>query len=279
MRRRPLSVMALVVLSAPLGAQCRVARGSNEARLLAYYAVPLVFSPAGELGGLSSGGVRAGLELTYIPTPNPALQHTSSCFRPKQENSDISPVLPRPRVSVGLPGGFFIEATYLPPVTVADATPNLFGLAAGVVRPLRGRFSVALRLHGVIGSVEGPITCPAAALQTTDITEPCFGETPSKDRYHPNAVGLETAVMWASSGRGAAYAGVGVTSLRPRFQVGFQQANGFFDATRVSVDLTRAAAFLGASYSLSRRLHLAGELYSVPKDLTTVRVGGTLLVR
>lgn len=278
MRLAPLSVCLLLATSAPLQAQCRVPTGSNEARLLAWYAAPLVFSPAGVLGDLPPGGLRAMLEMTYIPVPGAALQRTSSCFRPKQEHSDIAPVLPRPRITLGLPGGLFVEVAYVPPVTVRDATPNLFSAGVGVVRPLRASLAIAVRAHLTVGSVEGPITCPAAELQLTDVAEPCYGQAPSKDRYRPNVFGVEGLALW-SGGRVAAYGGVGVTSLRPRFTVGFQQANGYFDATRVLVDLQRVALLAGVRSALSGRFSLTGEIYSVPRDLTTLRVGGAFRMR
>lgn len=273
-----LAVIGLTCMATSVGAQCKVDDDSNEAKLLAYYAVPLAFSPSGTLESMPKGSVRLGLELTYIREPDDELRHTSICFLPKEENSQLSPVLPRPRVSIGLPGGLFVEGTYLPPITVADATPNMGSLALGLVRPWTGAYGVALRAHATFGNVKGPITCPPESLQLTNPNAACYGTTPSEDTYRPNILGIEGAVTW-SSGPYGAYVGAGYSSLRPRFQVGFQPANAPFDSTRVEVDLSRLALMLGGRWHATQTLALAGEVYAVPEDVVTFRLGGTWRIR
>ena len=61
-----------------------------------------------------------------------------------------------------------------------------------------------------------------------------------------------------SSGRIALYGGGGVTWLRPRFQVGFTDANGITDATRVEVNLVRGAVFAGLTARLTRAFDVSG---------------------
>jgi hypothetical protein len=279
MKIRCLAMIVLSVAATSVGAQCKVDEDSNEAKLLAYYAVPLAFSPSGTLESMPKGSIRLGFELTYIPEPDDELRHTSICFLPKEENAQLSPVLPRPRVSIGLPGGFFVEGTYLPPVTVADATPNMGSIAVGLVRPWTGSYGVSLRAHGTFGSVKGPITCPSEALQLTNPNAACYGSSPSDDTYRPNILGIEGAVTWSGSSRYAAYAGAGYSSLRPRFQVGFQPANAPFDSTRVEVDLDRISLMLGGRWHATQTLALAGEVYAVPEDVVTFRLGGTWRIR
>jgi hypothetical protein len=273
---------AVIVLSCGATAvdgQCRVGKETNEARLLAYYAAPLAFSPSGTLERMTPGSVRLGFELTYIPEPDDELRHTSICFLPKEEHSQLSPVVPRPRVAVGLPGGLVVEGTWLPPVTVADAEPNMASLALGFVRPVAGAWGVAVRAHATVGRVRGPITCPEEALQQSEPAAACYGDAASRDTYRPNLVGLETAVTWTGAGRFALYGGAGYSSLRPRFQVGFQPANAPFDSTRVEVNLRRLAVMAGGRARVSPALAIAGELYAVPEDVTTFRLGGTWRIR
>jgi len=281
MKRVWWGIAAVALLSEVATTQCKVGKETNEAKLLAYYAAPLAFSPSGRLDRMAPGAVRAAFELTYIPAPGDELRQTSQCFAPKEENSQLSPVLPRPRVAVGLPAGFFIEGTYLPPLTVADATPNMTSLALGFVRQLGARLGLALRAHGTFGHVTGPITCDADAVQNTNPNRACYGNAKSKDTYWPNIVGVESALTWtgAGDGRFAGYVGGGYSSLRPRFKVGFQPANAPFDSTRVEVDLTRVAVLAGGRYRFSRKVDLTGEIYSVPKDVTTVRLGASLGLR
>jgi hypothetical protein len=81
------------------------------------------------------------------------------------------------------------------------------------------------------------------------------------------------------NGRYSWYAGAGYSSLRPRFQVGFQPANAPFDSTRVEVDLRRFTAMLGGRVRVGPMVAIAGELYAVPEDVTTFRLGGTWRIR
>src|SRR6185295_6857584 len=123
MKQALLSLAALSLITQVVSAQCKVGKETNEAKLLAYYAAPLAFSPSGTLEHMAPGGIRAAFEVTYIPEPSDELRKTSVCFLPKDENSQLSSVLPRPRLSVGLPGGFFVEGTYLPFLLVIGAPP------------------------------------------------------------------------------------------------------------------------------------------------------------
>lgn len=252
---------------------------TNEAKLLAYYAAPLAFSPGGVLEPLPQGAVRASLDVTWIPAPDDELRQTSVCFLPKQENTQLSPVLPRPRVAVGLPRGLLLEATWLPPVTVADATANLFSLALAFVRHGAGRYGVAVRAHATVGRVRGPITCPDESLQLDDPAAACFGIAESRDTYRPNIASLEAAFTWRRGERLAGYAGAGYTALRPRFKVGFQPTGGAYDSTHVLVNLERLTAMAGLRYEFRSATLIAGELYAVPEDVVLVRIGASLRVR
>lgn len=277
---RTVIVLVAAAIPALLSAQeCRPGAGSNEGKLLAYYAVPFAFSPSGALAPLPPGAVRVSFDATWIPAPDAELRRTSRCFLPKEEHTQLSPVLPRPRVAIGLPAGLVFEATWLPPVTVADATPNMVSAALSLVRPVTPRVGVAVRVHATLGDVSGPITCPESALQQGDAGMACFGTSPSDDTYEPNVAGVETALTWQGGGRLAGYAGVGYSNLRPRFQVGFQEGDGDYDSTRVVVDLTRLSAMAGLCWSLARGMAITSELYAVPEDLVVLRVGGSLRLR
>ena len=275
-------IASLVVLSLPrlaLAEGCHVDKNSNEAKLLAYYAAPLAFTPSGTIGELARGRVRLGFELTLIPKPGSALETTKKCFVEKHERTQLSPVFPRPHLTVGLGKGFFIEGMYLPPVTVADATPNMASAAIGFVHTVSGVTGLAARVHGTFGHVKGPITCPVSVLQLITANEPCYGSVPSEDTYSPNILGGEVALTYTGRGRLSGYAGAGVSSYKPRFRVGFHSGDGYFDHTLVLTDLTRVAAMAGGNLRIGKRGALTAELYSVPTDLTTLRVGGTWLVR
>jgi hypothetical protein len=266
---------------AQLNYTCEAPKNSNEAKLLAFFATPIAFSPGGIVESVASWRVRVGVEASYVPSPSREMQQPEACYTVKKtENTNLSPVFPRPRVTIGLPGGLMLEGSYLPPIKVADATPNLGSFALSYPRRLsgdeeHGMLSLLLRAHATLGKVEGAITCPKEDLQTTDPSAACYGTSESSDTYKPNMFGGEVGIAKQSAGdRWGAYASTGVTWLRPRFQVGFQYQDAAFDDTKITVDLTRFAAGVGAWYRVGAAAAVTGELYSVPADSTTFRLGG-----
>jgi hypothetical protein len=283
-----LSVAILIASSAAAqtGVTCEPPKESNEAKLLAFFATPIAFSPGGMLEGLHAGQIRLGFEAAYVPSPSREIQQPEACYGIKKtENTNLSPVFPRPRVAIGLPGQFVLEGSYLPPITVADAEPNLGSVALS--RPWRirgdneqGHVDVLVRAHATFGWVHGAITCPEKNLQQEDPGAACYGEDQSHDTYKPNMFGGEAALMKEGAAqRWGAYASGGVTWLRPRFQVGFQYLDGAFDDTKIRVDMTRLAVGTGAWYRVSGAAAVTGELYSVPADATTFRLGGAYTFR
>jgi hypothetical protein len=256
---------------------CHPPSDSNEAKLLAFYEAPIMFSPATRPQALAPWSLVVGVEVSPIPNPDPALEQTSLCFRQKQEHTRIAPVLPRPRITLGLPAGFAFEASYLPPVTVDQATPNLGSFALSWTpdsHDPQAQFRWMLRAQGTVGKVQGPITCAKEHLQQNDPTAPCYGTNPSKDSFYPNSIAGEGVVGYNNhSGRVGAYAGAGVNRLLPRFQTGFTDLNGVTDSTRIEVDLTRFAIFGGIGWRAVAQLELSAQVYSVPEDVTTWRFG------
>ena len=214
------------------------------------------------------------------------MQQPEECYGIKKtENTNLSPVFPRPRLTIGLPGRVLLEGSYLPPITVADAEPNLGSVALSRPWRLRGNeeqgsLSFLFRAHATLGRVRGSITCPEKALQTQDPNLACYGSQASSDTYKPNMFGGEVALAKQGiSARWGAYATTGVTWLRPRFQVGFQYQGAAFDDTKITVDMTRLAVGAGAWYRVGAAAAVTGELYSVPTDATTFRLGGAYTFR
>lgn len=265
-------------------AECRPPKDSAEAKLLAFFAAPIAFSPAGHAEPLPPGAIRLSFDATYVPRPRPSIRRSTYCQR-KDESTDLASVFPRPRLAVGLPGGFYLEGSYLPPITVMDATPNLGSLALGWTRALGTAAGtpparwLTLRAHATLGKVKGAITCAKDALQQADATQACYGDRPSEDTYKPNMFGGEGIYGFTISPRFSAYVGAGYTALRPRFQVGFVSLSSGLDDTKVLVDLSRVSAFAGGKYALGGGVALTAELYSVPQDVTTFRLGGSLALR
>ena len=287
MRRALVIVVSFCALQHQAGAQCKVATNSNEGKLLAFYTAPIVFSMATAPEVMRPASIRIGAEVEYIPKPSPAIEQTGACFTQKSEHTSLSPVFGRPRITVGGPFGFALEAAYLPPVTIARATPNLFSFGISQARhfeagPVSTGTTLLLRVHGTFGNVKGAITCPRSSLQQSSPSSPCYGTTPSKDTFHPDMFGGEIAAGFASgSGDISFYAGAGANRIDPHFQVGFTDANGNVDMTQVQLasPLVRATIFGGATAIVRQIFDLGAQIYSVPSDATLFRLMGGLRFR
>ena len=286
---RPRFVLALFLLFASRSAvaQCKVKSESNEGKLLAFYSAPIAFSMATAPEEMRPGSIRVGFEGEYVPRPDPAIEQTGLCFTQKSEKTSLSPVFGRPRITIAGPFGFAFELAYLPPVTIAKATPNLLNFAVSHAHrfgagPVSGGTTLMLRTHGTFGNVKGAITCPESSLQQTSSSVPCFGDTPSKDTFHPDMFGAEIAAGVSPVGRRISfYGGVGANRIDPHFQVGFRDANGNFDDTEVELDksLTRFTVFGGLTAIVRRVFDIGAQVYSVPSDATLFRINGGVRFR
>ena len=268
-------------------AQCKVSIDSNEGKLLAFYTAPIIFSMAIAPEELRPGTIRIGAEGEYIPKPDPAIEQTGACFTQKSEHTSLSPVFGRPRITIGGPFGFAVEAAYLPPVTIARATPNLASFAISnahhfAAGPVSNGTTLMLRLHGTFGNVKGAITCPRSQLQQTSPSSPCFGSNPSKDTFHPDMFGGDVAVGFAPGTRGISfYGGAGANRIDPHFQVGFTDGAGGVDRTQVELEnpVTRASVFGGVTAVIRQIFDVGAQVYSVPEDATLFRLMGGIRIR
>lgn len=282
MRRALVIAVSFCALQHRAGAQCKVGTTSNEGKLLAFYTAPIVFSMATAPEVIRPGSIRIGAEGEYVPKPNTAIEQTGTCFTQKSEHTSLSPVFGRPRITVGGPFGLALEAAYLPPVTIARATPNLFSFGISEAHhfeagPVATGTTLMLRVHGTFGNVKGAITCPRSSLQQSSPSSPCYGTTPSKDTFHPDMFGGEIAAGFAPGSGGISfYAGAGANRIDPHFQVGFTDANGNVDRTQVELasPLVRATVFGGATAIVRRILDVGAQIYSVPSDATLFRLMG-----
>jgi hypothetical protein len=257
------------------GAQCRPPVGSHEARLLAFYEAPALFSMGSAPERLRAGAVSIGGEAIPVPSPDPSLTHPSFCYQYTTNNTKLAPLFGRPRLVVGLPAGFALDASYVPPVSVSNARVSIGSVALSRTQSLFvGRTSVqlAMRAHGTLGRIHGPITCPRASLQLDAPASPCYGTVPSRDSYDPKSLGLELAAGTTVE-RLDVYVGGGANWLNPHFRAGFTDGLGNVDQTTVDVALVRGVAFGGATLHLEHGLAVSGQLYVVPADVSTLRLG------
>jgi hypothetical protein len=122
--------------------------------------------------------------------------------------SDHTPLFPRPRLMVGLPGPgplrAFAGLAYIPPITLADVSTNYGAVEAGLAYA-SGPLSASLRGHAVYAFSRSPVTDP----QTRDTLESFLYGADVTGGYALDA-------GWASI---TPYAGLGVTHLHGRFRV------------------------------------------------------------
>ncbi len=283
---RLLAVVCLIVngilLRAAAGQPppCILPANSHEARLLAFYSAPLAFSPATAPELHAPFSVRVGVEVAPLPSPDTALQHTGVCYLAKSEHTQLASIFPRPRVTVWLPLGFEVEASYDPPVPIDEAKVDIGSLAVSNTRHLvtlpGADLLLMIRAHGTLGQIRGPITCPRSALQLRDSTAACYGTQPSDDTFNPDMFGVESAVgATALGGRLEAYVGGGISWLRPRFNVGFHDLSQDYSyyGTHLIVNLTRGTVFGGLTLRVTPAIDVSSQVYAVPSDATTFRFG------
>lgn len=269
------SLLSCLMLAVPAVAwaqgDCFPDKDSHEAQAFGIFSVPLAFAPGGAPAPMAPWHLQVGMETSYLPNIDDSTATPTVC-RPGKgpENMDFGALLPRPRVSLGLPSGFVLEASWIPPVRVNGAKPSVFGVALRKSVALGG-MTLGIRGHATTGVIHAPVTCDDDALQ--DPLSECFNGTKSNDEFHPNIFGADASLGWSlGGGRFQPYLGAGFNVLHPRFRVNFTNQFDQVDRRRVEVDLNRAVLFAGASWFPGPRLGISGQIYSAPTDAVTGRV-------
>lgn len=283
MRTYLVGLIALAGVGIPAArAQCRPGSNSNEAKLLAFYSVPIAFSALDAPNREAAWHIEIQGEVSPVPAADPSIDHASECYAASaKQHSRLTRVFARPRLLVSLPLGLAIEASYIPPIQVGDAHPHLGSAAISETAALHGfgpfgSSAIMLRVDGTIGHVRGPITCTRTALQQSAPDSACYGNNPSNDKFTPTMFGVEGVYgVKSRGGRFEFFAGTGMEWLRPRFEVGFTNLDGVTDNTQVEVNLERWSVLGGATLHLPAGFAVTTEVYSVPKDVTTWRLAAS----
>lgn len=247
---------------------------SAEGRIMAYYAAALAYSPLGVTTAPASR-TRVGLELSYLPPLSRELRTESGS---KTESTNLAPLLPRPRVIVGLPGALRLEASWVPPVKAFGVTANLLGIAVSrAIAPAFGA-EISARIAGFAGTAKGAITCNDELTRrgsddSTYFSAVCHGRE-SEDEFRPRSLSTELIATWeAGDRRFVPYAGLGAGLEHTRFTVGVRQQDGTPDSSHPILDLhlVRGYGFAGGSWALSRGMSLIGEMFYAPGSVFTGR--------
>ena len=155
------------------GQTCEPAKDSHEADLFAHFSVPLAFSVAQGPRVARPGTVTISLEGTYLPDVSDETATPTTC-RPGKgpENVNLVPGFVRPRLAFALANGTYLEISWVPPITINDVKPNLWGFALGRTVPI-GKSTLPADSHATIGSIYAPFVC-SSLTWTTPPTD-CFG--------------------------------------------------------------------------------------------------------
>ena len=231
------------------------------------------FNSVSRLTGLGPPTVREpwsvelGLELGSIP-------HLSEDQRRigfggvKVEDINRLPAFARPRVTVGLPAKLSLDLAWVPPVELEGVTSNL--VSVGLERPFfrSGALVLGARLSGQVGTVEGDFTCSEdeAAFPPGSPQNIWGCESPSEDELSLNHVSLAVTGGVAVK-RTTFHWGLAATWMDMEFQVD-AVTYGIIDRSLLLADGWTWSVNGGASWQLTPRISLAGELFYSPLSVT-----------
>ena len=283
MRTLHLSVAFLLLVACTAGAQTTgdqtpvqtstetIAFDRPESWAMKYFASATLLTGLGTPSTRTPGSVSIGLELGWLPSLSTTQQRVGFDGT-KAEDLNKAPVLPRPRVTIGLPGRFALTVAGDPPIRSFGIKPKL--LAVALERPVyeATRWLVGVRGYGQIGSVEGAFTCPQNVL--------AFAPGSANNTYGCEAVSSDTATLrFAGLEAGAAYqpsrlrvsphVALAVNYLDLAFQVN-ARTFGFIDRTRLLSHGATFAASGGIRYPLSARLDASLDAFYTPLSVRRV---------
>lgn len=252
--------------------ECKPDKSSNEAKLFAHYMVPLAFDGAEAPLVYPLASMRLGVEASYVPDAGADILVPTAC-QPGQGplNTNVQSVLVRPRLFLSGQHGLYLEVSWVPPVEINGVKSNLFGVAFGRSTLIGKNGLARIRAFTVFGSIKGPFTCDEASI--TDPSDPvCQGGKVSADKFKPTMFGGDfTLAQSLANHHLVPYVGIGLSFLRPRFEVNHTDSGGITDNTKIAVNMTRFTAHGGLTWLPSQRLLFSAEAYSAPSDGVTGR--------
>ncbi len=237
-----------------------------ESWAMKYFASAMLLTGLETPSAQDPGSVAVGLELSWLPSLT-AAQRRVGFDGTKIEDLNKAPILPRPRVRIGLPHAFSLIGAGDPPIRAVGIKPKL--LAVGLERPVYETpdLVVGVRGYGQIGSVQAAFTCPQAVL--------AFTPGSPQNTYGCQAESSDTASLRFAGGEASvAYRGDALRRLSPHaaialnyFDMAFQVnalTFGYLDHTRLLAHGMNVAASGGVSYPLTSRLQAAVDLFYSP---------------
>jgi len=270
------ALFVLVAAGLPASAQTTgetIAFDRPEAWALKYFAAVTTFTPMQAPRLRAPGTVEFAIEGGWVPYLTD-VERTVGFMGTKTEDLNKTPFYGRPRVLVGLPAGFSVEAGWVPPIVLHGAKANLFD--AAIERPFFDKpgGSLGLRAYGQFGHAYGDYTCPADSVLSAPGSSgnPYSCEASSTDVANLNYAGaaLTGGVRLAETVR-LHFAG-GATYNDLQFQVGAYW-NGTADNTLLMTHGWTGWGAAGVDVALGAHASLSAEAFYSP--LSVVRPPST----
>ena len=188
----------------------------------------------------------------------------------KEEDLNRSPVMIRPRFRVGLPGGFGLDLSWVPPVEVQGVKSNLFSIAVDRGLWQGERWSVGARIYAQVGETTGDFTCPeGVSTYPPGDPENIWGcEAASSDTVSMDYFGFAVTGGYRLNAEGtrALFFGAGTTSMDLVFQTD-AVTYGFHDRTRLETDGWTSFVNVGFSWDAWERSRFSVEAFYSPLDV------------
>ena len=240
-----------------------------EAWAMAWFAALTLHDGLGGPSDLEAGEVALAFDAGWIPSLSEEERRVG--FRGnKVEDLNRTAFVGRPRLAVGLPGGWALEAGWMPPLDVEGIEPNLLSLALSRRLWQGQRLRLAGRLLAEEGGFRGDLTCSAEDVRRgPDLESPVFidCEAPSDDELELTLWGAELQAGLRPSTAGLApYAAVGWARVDSALQIDARY-NGILDRSRLSTEGDFWTAAAGLAWEPGSRWRLAGELFYAPLDV------------
>ncbi len=235
-----------------------------EAWALKYFSSVSTFTAIGPPVVREAGAIDFGLEGGWIPRLSDS-QRRVGFAGTELEDLNKTAAFGRPRLTVGLPGGFSVEAAWVPPIMINGGRSNL--VAAAIERPflVQDPWTLGLRLYGQLGHSKGDYTCSedVVAHPSGSSGNPKSCDARSQDSATLNNVGAALTGGVKVGGGGAVHFAVGGTYHDLVFQVGAVTA-GVPDNTRLATHGWTGWVAAGAGWPLGKSASIAAEAYYSP---------------
>lgn len=221
--------------------------------MLNYFALALTYSPLHAPVPAEPGHGSIGVELAGLPPLS--CKHRLVLSYTKTEDTNKTPVAPRPRVTVALPaiGGWvpYASVAYFPPITLLGTRNVILSGEIGAGTELDNGIQLGGRFHTT--------TLKTVAEIATPFVE---GDTPYDDLYLGTTFGVDFMAGYAK-GKLTPYLALGLTDVSTFFFIGDDNFVG-----------NNYSPYFGPNASLGLQarvghMDLAGEFYTAFKNLNT----------